>query len=134
MFRHAKTDFQAILRILFFAVVLSGLASLVVYFTPLSETHMGLMSSLILAFSVLSGGIYASSRIRRRGLLQGLRVGLIFFLCMTLVTYLAHRSPLTFSDLYPTLLLVLASGGIGGIVGVDKSSKKKVSRPLSHQG
>ncbi len=134
MFKYAKTDFQAILRIIFFAVVLSGIASAVLYFTPLPETFMGLISSLILAVSVLLGGVYASSRIRRRGLIQGLRVGLFFFLLMTIATYLFHRSPLTFSDLYPTFLLVIASGGIGGIVGVDKKKKKQASRSLTHQG
>jgi len=134
MFRHIKTDFQAILRILFFAVILSGVASCILYFTSLSETHMGLISSIILAISVLLGGMYASSRIRRRGLIQGLRVGALFFLLMILGTYFVHRSPLTLSELFPTFLLVLASGGIGGIVGVDKNKKKKMSPPLSQQG
>ena len=133
MFKHAKTDFQAVIRILFFAVILSGIASLVLYFTPMSELNTGLISSCILAFSVLLGGVYASSRIRRRGLIQGVRVGLVFFLFMTAVTYFFQRSPLTFADLYPTFFLVLASGGIGGIMGVDKSKKRRSSHPVSHR-
>ncbi len=134
MLKYAKTDFQAILRMIFFAVVLSAFFTLLVYFTPLSENSMHFFSSITLFVSVFMGGRYAAWRIRYRGLLHGLRVGLIFFLLMTIGTFLFRQQPLSTSELLPTLGLVLAASAAGGIVGVNqRTRRRRSSRPYYYQ-
>ncbi len=134
MLKHAKTDFQALLRIIFFAVVLSAFFALVVYFTPLSENAMRFFSFITLFVSVFMGARYAAWRIRNRGLLHGLRVGLVFFLLMTIATFLFRQQALDTSEILPTLGLVLVASAAGGIVGVNqRSRRRRSSRPYYFQ-
>ncbi|MBC7325325.1 MAG: TIGR04086 family membrane protein, partial [Moorella sp. (in: Bacteria)] len=56
------------------------LLGLVLYFTPLSEGYLPLMASVVTALAVFGGGLQAARIAGARGLVQGLGVGLLFFL------------------------------------------------------
>ena len=123
MLKYLPVDLQALLRILVVGIILSAIGGALIFLTPLTENHTALIGAIAVAYSVYRGGQYAASVIHRNGLLHGLRVGLLFFILITIIRFIVIRTPLTFSEFYPTLLLVLAAGGIGGISGVNKERK-----------
>lgn len=135
MFKYLRIDLQALLRIFLCGALLSAVGAALIYFTPLGEKRTVLLGTLILAYSVYRGGQYAASCIHRNGLLHGLRVGVLFFVLITIAHFIFLRTPLVFADFYPTLFLVLAASGIGGISGVNKQpktffKKRKAHRPV----
>ena len=127
MFHHLKTDLIALIRMTLYAGILSLLAAAILHYTPLAETCTALISSIILALSVLLGGFYAAGQIGKRGIFQGLRVSLAFFLLLTLYSLFFSSSELTLARLLPTLTLILSSGAIGGILGVDARNQYRKS-------
>lgn len=73
--------------------------------------------------ALLSG--YLCVRIsRKNGLLFGFLAALLLFLLMLLVSVAAIQEPLTQQSLLRGLLMVIA-GAIGGVIGVNKKSKRR---------
>jgi putative membrane protein (TIGR04086 family) len=73
--------------------------------------------------ALLSG--YLCVRIsRKNGLLFGFLAALLLFLLMLLVSAAAIQEPLTQQSLLRGLLMVIA-GAIGGVIGVNKKSKRR---------
>ena len=93
--------------------------NLLLTFTSISATSIAMATSAITTASAAFGGFYASMKIKEKGLLYGVLVGLTYILCLMIVVFLAKDS-FTFemTTAYKVLLITLA-GGIGGVLGVN---------------
>ena len=100
------------------------LATLLIYnlaltFTNLSGNSIAVASSAITTASSALGGFYASKKIKEKGLIYGLLVGLMYIVCLTLIVFLAKDSFEFEMDILYKILLVSLAGGIGGVLGVN---------------
>ena len=93
--------------------------NLLLTFTNMSTNSIAMATSAITTASAAFGGFYASMKIKEKGLLYGIVVGLVYILCLMIVVFLAKDS-FTFelTTAYKVLLTSLA-GGIGGVLGVN---------------
>ena len=93
------------------------LATLLIY--NLALTFTNLSGNSIAVASSAFGGFYASKKIKEKGLIYGLLVGLMYIVCLTLIVFLAKDSFEFEMDILYKILLVSLAGGIGGVLGVN---------------
>lgn len=79
-----------------------------------------------LALGGFLGGFAAAAQLKKSGLLCGLLCGFLLFLCVTAVSLLAFRTAPGSATLTRLIVLVIA-GGLGGIFGVAKATKRRVA-------
>mgnify|MGYP000911953625 CR=1 FL=1 len=111
---------QAVLTGLIYAL-LSGLGlaaflGVLLYFSPLSQGLLPLLDSIIVALAVFWGGLCAARIATRQGLLQGLGVGLLFFLVVLAVSW--NRGPFVFPAVAKYIAVCLLAGAMGGVAGI----------------
>ena len=100
------------------AFVLSIIISLIFHFTPISELYLSITALAAVVFSTFLGGIIGASSAGSRGLVNGMIVGLSFFVLITLLSFL-HPEQLTFGSMIKKFVVCITSGGLGGIIGVS---------------
>ena len=101
-------------------IIFIGFGILLTY-TDLSEDTLPMVSLGCTAISAAAAGFDWGNCMRQQGLLWGALAGVLYTLLLILLTGLAGNSmPLTLSALM-TLIVAMAGGGIGGILGVNRS-------------
>ncbi|MDI6906725.1 MAG: TIGR04086 family membrane protein [Thermoanaerobacterales bacterium] len=120
--RAGLLNWQAVGRGLLLAVLgviaLSLFASVVFYFSSLSEALLPWATSFAIFFGVAFGASAASRQAGGKGLWHGLAVGLGFFLLTLFVSAFILSEPLTLLGIGTKLLLTASAGVLGGIFGV----------------
>lgn len=93
--------------------------NLLLTFTSVSGQSIAMATAFITTISSAFGGFYAAKKIKEKGLLYGLLVGLLYIICLILVVFLAKDTfNFEIGVLYKVILTSL-SGGIGGVLGVN---------------
>ncbi len=82
------------------------------------------LSFIIAVISVFFASLFTSRLSKSKGLLIGAIIGLLLFLIVFLIYRLLLAENITIVTAFRSLAFVL-SGAIGGIIGVNKSSKRK---------
>ncbi|WP_406678702.1 TIGR04086 family membrane protein [Moorella sp. ACPs] len=101
--------------------MLSGLGMAILiglglYFTPLSEGLLPLLASITVALAVFFGGLQAARNAAARGLVQGLGVGLLFFIVTLAMGWTGGSLALGATG--QKLGLCLLAGAMGGVAGM----------------
>lgn len=95
------------------------LYNLLLTFTSVSGNTIPMAAASITTIASAYGGFYASVKIKEKGLIYGMLVGLLYITFMLVAVFLANDAfKFEMSILYK-MLLTIASGGIGGILGVN---------------
>jgi len=102
-------------------LLLSTLASTLVYFTGLKETLLNPMAKVVLVISVFTGGCIVSNAYGNKGLVRGASLGIMFFTLMLIITLIASPSHIYLKGFLYTLSACIISGGLGGILGIGLS-------------
>ncbi|CEO15883.1 membrane protein [[Clostridium] sordellii] len=93
--------------------------NLLLTFTSMSADSITVATSTITTASSAFGGFYASMKIKEKGLLYGVLVGLLYIVCLMVVVFLAKDSFMFEVTMMYKILLVSIAGGIGGVLGVN---------------
>lgn len=99
------------------------LSAPLIYFTGIEETVMPTLANLILAAGIFWCGCYVSKSYGSKGLVRGLTMGLTLFILMLIATFAFNSSLIGFKTFLYNLVLCLAAGGLGGILGIGLSDK-----------
>jgi len=102
-------------------LVLSTLASTLVYFTGLRETILNPLAKVVLVLSVFTGGCIVSRAYGNKGLVRGISLGIMFFTLMLITTLIASPAHIYLKGFLYTLSACIISGGLGGILGIGLS-------------
>lgn len=103
-------------------VILSLIAALALHFTSLSESFMPGLALGILIFSVFIGGWCAAGKAGSRGLLNGLKVALLFICLSLIITAVFLPGSFDWWGCLIKTASTLAAGALGGILGVTGKS------------
>lgn len=124
--RNSPFNFSALLRGTLYAIVLSvlgsGVMGMVYFLTSLSESTLPWLASSILFLSVMVGGGAAARKVGSNGLYHGLGVGIMFFLLSLFLALVFLPATVLFIPMLQKLLLALAAGALGGMLGVGLAS------------
>lgn len=107
---------KGILIALILSFILSLFLSVIYYFTSVQES---LIHSLIIAgISVLAASFYVAYQAGSKGLIYGLIIGTGFFLLTIIVYLIFYDGSPSWKIILEKIAVSLASGAIGGTVGV----------------
>lgn len=103
--------------ILTFVLVL--IVAVLLTYTPLKESRIPLLNTIIMILSITIGSIYIAVKIGEKGWINGGIVGVLYFLILILLNYLFIKPYIL--DLYSIskLFISLATGIIGGMIGIN---------------
>ena len=106
-----------IIMLLFFAAF---------YFaTDMNDALVSPLSALCVGVGSLLSGFLSSKKIKTMGIVNGLICGAVLFLLVTFISLFFSESGFSMISLIHGAI-ILVSGMIGGVIGVVKSSNKKL--------
>jgi len=94
--------------------------ALILTYTDISDKYIPIVSIICTAVSCAFGGNIASSGMKKNGLMWGVITGLIYSLILITVNMLAGGSVNGIMSKVTVCVCAMASGGIGGIIGINK--------------
>lgn len=120
-----KTIFVSILIGTIVFVILLPLFALIVTLLDLDISSTGPLASICIGISSAISGYIAARKIKRKGIVIGGLCGLIIFFLIKLISLLINSSGITLITFIHLIIIVL-SGCIGGIIGVNSGEKRKI--------
>ena len=100
-------------------IIFIGFGILLTY-TSLSEESLPLVSLVCTALSAAAAGYDWAACMKQKGILWGLAAGAVYTVLLYLVTSLASDSFALQLSGVMTLIVALAGGAVGGILGVNR--------------
>lgn len=94
------------------------LLSLLLHFTSMKESNLGMMAFIVHSLASFVGGFSAGKRATSKGWYYGSSLGILYGLVIIIISFLATDVSLSLHSL-TLLLTVLAAGAFGGMIGVN---------------
>jgi len=127
-----SVDFRAVGKAVIFSLAITFLLlfifAAILYTTSVSDELIPGTVSAITSFSLLTGGILASSKASKSGFLHGGLVAVGYFIVILIGSLISNNGFIFNSGMLTTLLFSIASGMLGGIIGINLKQKKKKHR------
>ena len=98
--------------------IIFAACALLLTYTDISDSYIGIVSTVCTALSALASGVIMSKARGRNGLLTGAAAGIIYGAVLLAVSVIAGGGPLSLGC-STCLIVAAAGGGIGGILGVN---------------
>ena len=105
--------------------ILLILCALMMSLGVLPITAANICSTLSLSIGAFLAGLFTAKKLKKKGLITGLIIGGILFLIFTVISLIATLAAPTFLTLLKGIITIISSG-IGGILGVNIASKRKL--------
>ena len=93
-------------------------------YTDVSDSYIPYVSVICTAFSCFLGGIISAFKSGSKGLLKGVATGVIYAALLIVINILAGSEAEGIMGKITMLVCAMASGGAGGIIGVNKKQRK----------
>ena len=93
------------------------------YFNIISDKVMNIFKMILTLFIFIFGGFYLSKRSKKRGFLEGIKIGFIICLFFLIVTLLGFNSSFEWKNIIYYLILIISSM-TGGIIGKQRRKEK----------
>jgi putative membrane protein (TIGR04086 family) len=123
MLKNFSIELTGILKAIVYSLVLSILATVLIYYSSLPETLFAPLGNLIMVISIFMGACHVSKAHGSKGLIRGVNMGVVFFILMFMATLAFNSSLISIKSFLFTLLLCVISGALDGILGVGLSDK-----------
>ncbi|MBU5487129.1 TIGR04086 family membrane protein [Clostridium sp. MSJ-8] len=108
----------SVISIIFFGILLLIISILMMIF-DFSKVTYKVMYSIISNIALISGAFIAAKINKRKGLVTGLIVGIIFYIFLSVVSFLIKGDMSVISENIYTLVLSGVIGLVSGILGVN---------------
>lgn len=105
------------ISLILFAVIFTALDLDTVYAHPIA--------SVCCAIGSFFGGYISAKLCKSKGLINGVLTGFFIFLAVTLISLFVSGGSFTLMTII-RMIIILTSAAIGGILGVNKLTKKKI--------
>lgn len=94
------------------------ICALILTYTNVSDSYIGIVSTVCTAVSALAAGFIWAKGMGRRGLATGALAGVVYCVILLAISLIAGGGPLSLGTI-TCLIVSAAGGGIGGILGVN---------------
>lgn len=98
------------------------LSSLILYFSRLPESSWLFPTFIVHGAAIGAGGFISGKRSGSRGWYHGAMLGLMYFLIVWIIGFLAYDTGVSAKMLY-LAVLSLSLGALGGIIGINVRKK-----------
>lgn len=92
--------------------------------TDIEEYYNAVFATLSLVAGAYFGAMYTVSKIKQKGFLSGMLVGLIMFVLVFIISVFVSKNSFSLTSIFHFICCLL-SGGISGIIRVNKEMNKK---------
>ena len=123
-FNYKNILISAVIQIIA-TVICMLLFSLIMYVFKTEEKYSPLFASVALATGSFINSFYISSKKKEKGYFNGIIVGSITFIIVTVVGLIVSSGSVTLNTIFHFIIILLSSI-IGGILGVNKKPKKYI--------
>lgn len=118
MQKSLSIEIMSLIKTLAFSFILALIAGTVVYYTSLEESLLSTLGKIIMIITIFTGGCLVSKFHGNKGLVRGLMMGTAYFIIILTATFLFVPALINLPQVIYTLLIALAAGGLGGILGI----------------
>jgi len=101
------------------ALLLFAILALLITYTNISESIIPAGILAILSISGLISGVYVGANLKTKGWLNGILIGFIFIGFIFLIGSILNKEILFELSFLYKLIIGIAAGGIGGMIGVN---------------
>lgn len=109
---------------LLISIILVFILAMVVYFSNISDRAVSGIIFAISCLSVFFGGLVLAKNIESRGLLNGVILAGVYFAILLAVSFLVNGTVSISPGNILRLLSILASGGLGGVLGINTHKER----------
>ncbi len=99
--------------------------SLFMYFTDANADTVSTLSAICLAVGSFFGSLFTAKIKKSQGLLTGLILSFIYFIIILVISMILGGKAFSITSLLHAVIMLL-SGGIGGILGVNSKQKQLI--------
>ena len=117
--KYLKTLAYILIPILVLNILLASLY----YFNILKDGNINYFKLLIVAISMLIGGIYIGTKTSQKGWLEGLKVGTFVIILLFIISYLAFDTGFNLKNML-YYFIMLASSILGSMIGINKRKRQ----------
>ena len=107
------------------SAIFMALFSALMYFLELDKDYSPIFATVSVAIGCFLTAYFTSGKIGQKGLITGLITGLSVFILITVISLIFDKGTVTSNTLFHFIIFVLSSL-IGGVMGVNKKSKKYI--------
>lgn len=115
---------SAVMLIISSAIFMAVFSALM-YFLELDKDYSPIFATVSVAIGCFLTAYFTSGKIGQKGLITGLITGLSVFILITVISLIVDKGTVTSNTLFHFIIFVLSSL-IGGVIGVNKKSKKYI--------
>lgn len=119
-----KKIFTGTFLSLLISLVLVCVLAVVVYFSNISDRTVSGVIFLVSCLSVFLGALILARNIESRGLLNGIILAGVYFAVLLVVSLLVNGKIAVSVSNILRLLSILASGGLGGVLGINTHKER----------
>ncbi len=119
-----KKIFTGTFLSLLISLVLVCILAIVVYFSNISDRTVTAVIFAISVVSVFFGALILAKNVESRGLLNGLVLAGVYFAILFVVSLLVNGTVAPSMGNILRLLSILASGSLGGILGINTKKER----------
>lgn len=109
---------------LLISLVLVCILAIAVYFSNISDRTVSGVIFAISCVSVLLGAFILARNIASRGLLNGVVLAGVYFAVLLIISLMVNGRVEPTSGNFLRLLATLASGGLGGVLGINTNKER----------
>lgn len=95
--------------------------SIFLTYTSLKESIIPILNTIIMIGSIVLGSVYLTSKVKNRGWLNGMIIGILYFLVLLLLNRIIIKEPGQGLYMFYKLLISIVTGIIGGMIGINLS-------------
>ena len=95
------------------------ITALIYYFADINEHLLNIILFAIIVISVFSGGWISAKKSGQHGLINGLFCAVVYFIIILAISFIINKQISFTPHLTSMLLAGLASGMLGGILGIN---------------
>ena len=103
-------------------LVLTFITTLLSYFNILNDKVTSIIKIIIPIISMLIGGFYIGKNSLKKGLLEGLKLGLIFSVLLIIFNHLALNNSFKFKYMLFYIILITSSI-LGSMIGINRKKQ-----------
>lgn len=102
--------------------ILNIIISILYYFNIIGSNIINYLKLLIVAISMLIGGMYIGKKAEKKGWLEGIKIGIVSILLLFIISYLGFDKAINIKTVI-YYFIILSSSMLGSMIGINRKKR-----------